>query len=87
MVSKAEFDQFWATYPRKVGKQAARRQFFKIVESKETTFTQLMDGLRRYVAEGPIYRDWCHPTTWLWQHRWLEPAQWRRLGTAGPGNA
>lgn len=66
------FDDFWIAYPRKDGKQPARKAFTKAAKKMGTEF------LIRAVVE---YRQWCersgqerqfipHASTWLNQERW-----------------
>jgi hypothetical protein len=63
------FERFWASYPRKVAKEAARKAFAKAVEGKdESNFASiLIAGAQRYAAEragkDPTYTK--HPATWL----------------------
>jgi len=60
------FEQFWAAYPRKVAKEAARRAFAKAIEAG-ASHAALMAGVERYRAEragqDPKYTK--HPATWL----------------------
>jgi hypothetical protein len=65
------FDQFWAAYPRKVGKPAARRAFLAAV--KRAMLLDIAEGLARWrghwAAENrPEFIP--HPATWLNQDRW-----------------
>jgi hypothetical protein len=65
-----EFEEFWVSFPRHVGKLAARQAYYKartMANAKE-----LLDGVARYMATKPSYADWCHPRTWLSQGRWLD---------------
>ena len=64
------FDEFWAAYPRKVGKIAACKQYDKAL--KIVSHDEIMDGVRRYLKAKPAYADWCHPATWLCQGRWMD---------------
>jgi len=64
-----EFDQFWAAYPRKTGKGAARTSFAKAI--KKTTLAKML----RTLAWQRESEQWLsgfipHPTTWLNQERW-----------------
>jgi DNA-binding transcriptional regulator YhcF (GntR family) len=65
-----KFDQFWETYPRKVGKGKARQAFEKALE--KTDIDTILAGVRAYVHhEG--YNDMefiAHPTSWLNGERW-----------------
>ncbi len=67
-----EFEQFWAAYPRKVGKLAARSAFDAALKKHGATLEQLLAGVERYKRHKPDYADWAHPRTWLCQGRWLD---------------
>lgn len=65
-----EFDSFWVSYPRKVGKDAARKAFAKALA--RTDFGTVMagvEGLRIRVA-GKDQQFTPHPSTWLNEGRW-----------------
>lgn len=66
----AQFEAWWATYPEKVGKGAARAAFLRAI--RLATPEELMAGVVHYAANKPAARAWCHPTTWLNQERWLD---------------
>jgi hypothetical protein len=69
------FDYFWKIYPKKVGKDAARKAF-----EKRNPDEQLLNAMIRAVrsqmdsdawkADGGKYIP--HPTTWLNQGRWQD---------------
>jgi hypothetical protein len=62
-----EFDRFWALYPRKVGKDAARKSFSKAL--KNSNAEDILAGLRRYsFSPDPQYQP--HASTWLHEGRW-----------------
>lgn len=77
----AGFENFWSSYPRRVGKGAARKVWSKIKpdglmlgqmlvaiqDQKET------DGWKK---DNGIYIP--HPATWLNQERWLDETQKKR---------
>jgi len=65
-----EFDQFWVQYPRKVGKEAARKAFAKAM--KKTTVTAIMSGVEdlRIRVAGKDQQFTPHPATWLNEGRW-----------------
>lgn len=66
----AEFEtEFWAIYPNKVGKDAARKSWERAVS--RASVAEIMAGLRRYVAKTDD-RPWCNPATWLNQGRWTD---------------
>lgn len=64
------FERFWRSYPRKVGKQAARRAFDRVNVPVE----RLLEALERqrgdpqWQKEGGRFIP--HPVTWLTQGRW-----------------
>ena len=80
---EARFDRFWAVYPRKVGKGAARRKFAQLKPDDALT-----DRMIQAVEKAKQSQQWTrdggqyvpHPTTWLNQERWeddIQPAQER----------
>lgn len=68
----AEFDAFWSAYPRKDGKQSARKAFDKVPSSISVEL--LVSAIRRQECSD----QWKHdsgrfiplPSTWLNQARW-----------------
>ena len=68
------FDQFWAAYPRKVGKLAARKAYEKAL--KLTDADSLLKGATSYATyvaqKGLEARYICHAATWLNQGRWMD---------------
>jgi hypothetical protein len=69
------FDRWYAGYPHKVGKDAAKRAFAKVVSKDMVAFDTLIDRLADYIRAKPIDRPWCNPATWLNEGRWAdEPA-------------
>jgi hypothetical protein len=67
----SDFAEWWAVYPDKVGKGAARKAY-QGARSKGVDQPTLMAALPRYIAAKPPDRAWCHPATWLNQERWLD---------------
>jgi hypothetical protein len=69
------FDRFWGAYPRKVGKDAARRAFQKR-QPDEALVTAMLAALdqqrqsQQWVREGGRFIP--HPSTWLNQGRWQD---------------
>lgn len=67
------FEGWWAVYPQKVGKGAARRAYAAALR-KGVTHQVLADGLARaspgMIAKEERYRP--HAATWLNQERWLD---------------
>ena len=76
--SKAEidlaFEEFWRAYPRKVGKQAARRRFDIAV--RKTDAQVIVAGVWRYAdsrrGQDPKFTQ--HPATWLHGGHWDDEA-------------
>ena len=60
------FERFWAVYPKRVAKEAARKAFAKAAENG-TDVEALIAGAQRYAVErqgqDPKYTK--HPATWL----------------------
>jgi|SRR6185312_8775729 len=63
-----DFDRFWATYPRKVGKQAAIKAYAKAV--KVATPQKILDGVENLKRGTTDKKFTPHPTTWLNEGRW-----------------
>lgn len=74
----ADFEEFYAAYPRRVGKEAARRAFVKAVKTKAKA-SDIIEGARRYAAAtaaaGTETRFIAHPATWLNAGRWSDDMQ------------
>lgn len=69
--SGAWFEEFWSTYPRRVGKDAARKAWARV--TKATDPQVVIDGAARYRDDRtrvPQYT--AHPTTWLNAGRWAD---------------
>ena len=71
--SDAMFAQFWASYPRKVGKSEARKAWSKLKVTSET-FEQIKSGLEAWKLCSQWAKDngdfIPYPATWLNGHRW-----------------
>jgi len=66
-----EFEQFWKTYPLKVGKGAAMKAWVKAL--RKTTLDVIIEGAERYAKDpnrDPAFT--AHPATWLNSDRWLD---------------
>ncbi|MCF8017805.1 MAG: hypothetical protein K9L62_00270 [Vallitaleaceae bacterium] len=67
------FDEFWAAYPKKVGKGAARKSWMKIKPTKEL-FNKILSAVevakksKQWQKENGQYIP--NPSTWLNQGRW-----------------
>ncbi len=75
-----EFEEFWALYPWKRGKQGAAKVY--ALERKTVTQAAIVDGLRRQLpdlaAQGYGFR--LHPMTWLRQGRYADEADIQKRG-------
>lgn len=65
----SEFEKFWETYPRRVGKRAAFKAFEKAVE--RASLETILEGATKYRDDpNRIDQYTAHPSTWLNQDRW-----------------
>ena len=86
------FDEWWQVYPRKIGKEAARKAYERAI--RKTTATELLRGARVY-RDDPTREDayTAHPSTWLNAGRWQDEGpcrpeeQLRPRGRAAEGDA
>ena len=64
------FDEFWAAYPRKVGKQKARNKFTAACRRADAQV--VIDGAQRLAADPnlPEAQFIPHPSTWLERDGW-----------------
>lgn len=74
------FEDFWRTYPKRVGKEAARREFARAVKAGASP-AEIIEGAARYAAArdrepDPVARDrfTANPVNWLHQGRWADEA-------------
>lgn len=63
-----DFDLFWAHYPRKVAKGAARKAFVQAV--KKTTLDAMLKALHWQRPQWQEPKFTPHPATWLRAERW-----------------
>ncbi|MFK4295017.1 hypothetical protein ABH924_000149 [Arthrobacter sp. GAS37] len=83
--SSTEFDAFWSSYPRRVGKVAAQKAFVKALKSADVeTIMSGVESLRIEVAgKDPKFTP--HPATWLNEGRWEdEPSGQLQIPTGSP---
>nr|DAG18150.1 MAG TPA: replisome organizer [Caudoviricetes sp.] len=68
----ADFDVFWLNYPKKVGKDAARKAFSKVKVPVETLLSAIEQQKcsRQWQEDGGQYIP--NPATWLNQGRWQD---------------
>lgn len=66
------FEEFWAAYPRKSGKGAARRSFASAM--KKATLAEVMDAVSKYatIVQTKEKQFIAMPSTWLNGERWLD---------------
>lgn len=81
----AAFQSFYSRYPRKVGKDGARKAFSKAAQ-RAGGFQVIIDGAQRLAQDPnlPTDRNFIpHPTTWLNQGRWEDEPLPPRAGATG----
>lgn len=68
----ADFDVFWLNYPKKVGKDAARKAFSRVKVPVETLLSAIEQQKcsRQWQEDGGQYIP--NPATWLNQGRWQD---------------
>lgn len=82
----AEFADWYATYPHKIGRAAALKAFK--TARRKADLPVLQAGVARYIREKPPDRPWCNPATWLNQERWNDqPAVQASGGGHGAGDS
>ena len=80
------FDQFWQAYPRKIGKEGARKYWNKIGNGKRPALfheiqKRIIEAIKKQVAAGGHWRGTDgkqripNPATWLNQGRWDDEIQ------------
>ena len=64
------FDKFWTTYPRKIGKAAAKQSFFTALQ--KTKANKIIEAARDFgnAMQHQEKQFIPHPRTWLRQKRW-----------------
>ena len=75
--AEAAFNEFWKLYPRRVGKEAARRQFVKIAGKSPA---QLLEACKKALAWQIKQPDWLkesgqfipYPAKYLYQHQFAD---------------
>ena len=77
-----DFANFWAAYPRKVGKAEAIEAYAKALKGQlrrqlacglgKATHEEIMAGLDRYKRDKPDYADWKHGSTFLNKVSWID---------------
>ncbi len=77
-----DFADFWAAYPRKVGKAEAMEAYAKALRGQlrrqvtcdlgPASHEEIMAGLVRYKRDKPDYADWKHGSTFLNKVSWID---------------
>ena len=73
---ESAFDAFWAVYPKKTGKEAARKAFKKIPKSAHSLLVPAVEAQkksRQWTEENGRFIP--NPATWLNQGRWEDEVQ------------
>jgi hypothetical protein len=67
---QSRFDEFWEWYPRKVGKEAAKKAWEGA--RRKTDQQNILDGVERFRTDPnlPVKEFIPHPSTWLNEGRW-----------------
>ena len=78
------FERWWAVYPKKVGKEAARKAFAKVKVDAETLIAAVVKqkASEQWTKEGGRYIP--NPATWLNQGRWEDELAPAKTETAPP---
>lgn len=71
-IYKKNFDEFWQLWPNKKAKDASQKKYISILKASPEKHSEIMEGLRRYIANKPEWQDWMLPTTFLNQGRWAD---------------
>lgn len=68
----ANFEEFWAAFPRRKEKFRARTAYDRAL--KHGTHQEIMNGVRRYASErlGKDHQYTKHPATWLNAGCWMD---------------
>ncbi|MEL6362835.1 MAG: hypothetical protein AAFR21_17315 [Pseudomonadota bacterium] len=85
---KGDFDEFWSSVPKKVGKVAAEKAYRKALRGADSQ--TLLDAMKLYAKtrEGQDHQYTVHPATWLNQGRWQdEPPQGKKKASVADLNA
>lgn len=67
-------EQFWSSYPRRIGKDATMRRLDTIRKSGAVRFAKVLDAvyLYRHKTQNTDMKYIAHPATWLSQGRWKD---------------
>ena len=83
------FDVFWNTYPKKVGKEAARKSFLKMVKT-QSSFDEVLKALSWQTKSDQWLKDGGqfipNPATYLNQGRWQDEPESKKQSKSGGFN-
>jgi hypothetical protein len=72
----AKFTEFWAAYPKKVGKPAAEKNFIKAIKDGADP-DRIIEGAKRYAKSDQVARGFAkHPQGWITDQRWDDVDLW-----------
>ena len=70
------FAEFWAAYPKKVGKPAAEKNFLKAVKAGHDP-ARIIEAAKRYAASESVTRGFAkYPQGWLTDERFNDADLW-----------
>lgn len=78
--ARGAFDVFWSSYPKKVGKEAARKSFKKVDVPVETLVAAVEMQKRSAQWKKDKGRYIPNPATWLNQGRWDDEVEVETVG-------
>jgi hypothetical protein len=82
----AGFTQFWETYPRRTGKEAARKAWCK-AKQRGATCQAMIEAARKFAEHPPDDAQFIpHPATWLNQGRYDDEPMETRNGNGHMAN-
>jgi hypothetical protein len=76
------FEGFWAVYPRKIGKGAARKAYRHALT--RASHVEILAGAKAYASSKPDPQFTAHASTWLNADRWLDEPDRKPTVISGP---
>ena len=65
------FDEFWALYPRRIAKAAARKSWARLTPEQQLAAAKAVQNHAQYWSTKETELEFIpHPATWLNQERW-----------------
>ena len=78
----SDFDQFWAIWPNKTGKQPAEKEWERLTAEERTSALKAIpvhiSERAKLKSASKFVPDWRHPRTWLHQRAWEDQFQQSR---------